>query len=142
MSDILGMSASEYALTMENARLRQEIRYLKETAGVPAYSVCAPPEELLVCQMPHQLLLASQSYVRDDGIGYHCKAKTYSGLHVGYYLDRTTMLRMGPWQFADLFKAQLEDVSRGLIEALKRDVGLPTLLQNLDHPPAPTGAPG
>lgn len=134
MSDILGMTATEFVLFQENKRLKAMNEYLQMAAG-PAniYAAHLEPQEMKVRAFTRQLNIAVQTYVKDDGYGYHVIANAYSGLHTAYYVDRLALAKLNDWSIADVMKRQLEQVTMGLVAALTKEKGLPTLAQNLDH---------
>ncbi len=136
MSDVLGMTATEFVLFQENQRLAAENRFLKENAGPGnIYSAAVEPQVMQLRSIQPQLNIAVQTYCRDDGYGYHASTgKTHSGLHVAYYTDRLALMRLSNWALGDMMKEQLEQVTRALIEALRGEHGMPSaLLQNLNH---------
>jgi hypothetical protein len=141
MSDVLGMTATEFVLFQENRRLRAENEYLKANAGPEnIYSASTLPTVIKMRTCTPQLNVAVSTYCRDDGYGYHVIGETYSGLHVAYYVDRLALARLSDWAVADMMKQQLQQVTRALIEAVRKDKGLPTLVQNLDETYPPNGA--
>jgi hypothetical protein len=134
VSDILGMTATEFVLFQENARLKAENEWLKSNAGPSnIYSASVLPTVMKLRSFTPQLNIAVQTYCRDDGYGYHVIGEAHSGLRVAYYTDRTALTRLSDWAIGDMMKQQLEQVTRALIEALRKDKGLPMLVQNLDH---------
>lgn len=130
------MTATEFVLFQENARLKAENRFLKENAGPGnIYSASVEPQTMQLRVCTEQLNVAVRSYCRDDGYGYHVIGQAHSGLHVAYYVDRLALACLNDWALADMMKQQLEQVTRALIEATRRDKGMPTLLHNLDESP-------
>jgi hypothetical protein len=143
MSDVLGMTATEFVLYQENQRLAAENRFLKANAGPDnIYSAAVEPQVMQIRSIQPQLNIAVQTYCRDDGYGYHVIGKTHSGLHTAYYVDRLALSRLTNWALADMLKHQLETVTRSLIEAVRGEHGMPTVFQNLDCSPASGGADG
>ena len=137
MSDVLGMTATEFVLFQENARLKAENHYLKEISvpqSIPSAAVEPQVRKMRVCHP--QMNVAVQTYCRDDGYGYHIIGQSYSGLHVAYYTDRLALARLSDWAIADMMKKQIEQVTRALIAAVTEKSGLPTLAFNLDESPA------
>ena len=140
MSDILGMTATEFVLYQENQRLAAENRYLKENAGPGnIFSAAVEPQVMQVRTCTETMQAVVRTYCRDDGYGYHVIAQAYSGLHVAYYVDRLALARLSDWAVADMMKQQLEQVTRALVEAVK-EKGLPRLLDNLNNSPSAKGA--
>lgn len=136
MSDVLGMTATEFVLARENQRLKAENKFLKEHAGPQNIcSAAAEPQVMPLRSVQPQLNIAVQTYCRDDGYGYHVIGKAYSGLHVAYYVDRHALLRLNEWSLGDMMKEQLESVTRALIQTIIDNKGLPTLAMNLDESP-------
>lgn len=142
MSDVLGMTATEYALSQRCARLEAENESLKAMRGpdnIYAASSLPTVTQMRVCTQ--QLNVAVRTYCRDDGYGYHVIGEAYSGLHVAYYVDRTALARMSNWAMADMMKQQLEQVTKALIQSLIDQDGVPSAkLHNLDHSPATQGS--
>lgn len=135
MSDILGMTATEFALFQENRRLKAENEYLKAHAGPQnIFSVAVEPQVMKMRDTTMQLNIAVQTYCRDDGYGYHVIGQTYSGLKVAYYVDRTALARCNDWSLGEMLKQQLEQVTRALVATLT-EKGMPTLAFNLDESP-------
>ena len=72
MSDVLGMTATEFVLARENQRLMAENKFLKEHAGPQnIYSAATEPQVIPLRSVQPQLNIAVQTYCRDDGYGYH-----------------------------------------------------------------------
>jgi regulator of replication initiation timing len=137
VSDVLGMTPTEFVLYQENRRLKAENEHLKSHAGPEnIFSAAVEPSVQKMRDISQQLNIAVRTYCRDDGYGYHVIGQSYSGLSVAYYTDRTALMRLSDWAIADMMKQQLEMVTRALIENLHRDKGLPTIVQNLDESPS------
>lgn len=136
MSDVLGMTATEFVLYQENQRLKAENEYLKANAGPDnIYSASVLPTVTKMRTCTQQLNVAVRTYCRDDGYGYHVIGEAHSGLHVAYYVDRMALRRLNDWSLGDMMKQQLEQVTRALIHTITENKGLPTLAMNLDHSP-------
>jgi hypothetical protein len=105
MSDILGMTATEFVLFQENRRLKAENDYLKEHAGPEnIFSAAVEPQVMRLRHCPQALNVAVRTYCRDDGYGYHVIGKTHSGLHTAYYVDRLALRRLNDWALGDMLK--------------------------------------
>jgi hypothetical protein len=140
MSDVLGMTATEFVLFQENARLKAENKYLKEHAGPEnIFSAASEPQVMKMRSCAQQLNVAVRTYCRDDGYGYHVIGQAHSGLHVAYYVDRLALARLSDWALGDMLKQQLEQVTRALVAALT-EKGMPTLAYNLDESPQSTSS--
>jgi len=136
MSDVLGMTATEFVLFQDNRRLKAENTFLKEHCGPDnVYSAAAPPQIMKMRVCREQLNVAVRTYCRDDGYGYHVIGQTHSGLHTAYYVDRTALARLNNWALGDMLKTQLETVTRALVQALT-EKGMPTLAWNIDESPS------
>jgi len=131
MSDILGMTATEAALSRENSRLRAMLKsYQYAEKG---YSAAFDPNVMQVKVFTPQLNIAVETKLKDDGMGYHVIANAYSGLRTAYYVDRTALMRLSNWAIADMMKQQLESVTCALVAAVTKENGLPNFAMNLDE---------